>query len=958
MANINKYWLILEALQFPLVGAPKDITLSVEERLNSNLKTMQQYIKFTPEELVQDILRQENLQELQSRLQEICTKADNNFLYCLYSFKMLLEICKNSNFSSEAKEDLVSEKHKSLIISSLTEVASLALQENLQKTFYKEKGGLFKRNALGETNLSRLEFSLEIISQLIYIKPLHVGKSLDEVHLWYMAAIFSILLAYDAKEYHLELTAIANLQSKLQKLWLELPKKLYYRNLMLLFSILPNNLKQRVHREMLLRLWSPGGFLALLYAMAESQRSEEQSLDEMVANLVGQPQFSLKAQQSLIKQILQFLNASLKNKELSGFMGAAILSLRKLYDNKTENKDFINKWLENTIKPLIEVEQMNLVAMEWIDFVDLISLLYHIFCTSSITTLPSDLITHYLPLFMDLHCQLEGHVNQETLKNHLQSLILKILNNRSKEELKYIVESVALKTYPPEWFPLHSTIQLKENPLNLQELKLSQVSNEKLELMSNNQNHLSTLIVILKKSNYNLLIYQHFIILLQLVPSVILDSPNSSTTASNFDLLQTEEDIYNKILRDFSQIYESKFQIIKALETLVQYQPLKTLINDNILELLKTLQDILTAHVEMTAKVNAETEINSAVLMILLILIREIIENSPTHLEDLQNNLFKPLKQLESQLQNENLKYQIRCLLKILKGEETFTYHNLKKNDFEEARSLIEANESYLQVEGIEKMIKLLNKREEFAVSNCHLLTALALNTLKSPESYTFLNCVRLFVSLVNVNESEVLELLADEYLNEAAAMDYRLVIGEAILKTSRELGPLCYKYKSVLLNAFMSGCRSPLDEFRFSAFSNLAQMCRLLTYQVHNYFQELLNLIDCELSTGKYLPAKRAAVMVLSDLLSGMDNLFDYEEMLLPIYRLLKYLVNSEQNDEKIRLHASNGLKCLSEKCQELFRNALEQQQQGSPLTKEIKIMGIHDKPKRNLKSHILEMN
>lgn len=193
----------------------------------------------------------------------------------------------------------------------------------------------------------------------------------------------------------------------------------------------------------------------------------------------------------------------------------------------------------------------------------------------------------------------------------------------------------------------------------------------------------------------------------------------------------------------------------------------------------------------MTTKDSAHTEINSAVLMILLILIREIIENSNTNLDDLQNNLFKPLKQLESLTQNDNLKYQLRGLLRIIKGEETFTsrYGDSSKNNFEEARTLMEASESYLQVEGIEKMIKLLNKRDEFAVTNCHILTALALNTLKSPESYTFLNCVRLFVVLVNVNESEVLDLLADEFLNEASSMDYRLVIGEAIVKTSRELG-------------------------------------------------------------------------------------------------------------------------------------------------------------------------
>ena len=97
---------------------------------------------------------------------------------------------------------------------------------------------------------------------------------------------------------------------------------------------------------------------------------------------------------------------------------------------------------------------------------------------------------------------------------------------------------------------------------------------------------------------------------------------------------------------------------------------------------------------------------------------------------------------------------------------------------------------------------------------------------------------------------------------------------------------------------------------------------------------------------------------MVLSDLLAGMDNLFDYEEMLLPIYRLLKFLVSSEKNDEKIRLHASNGLQCLAEKCKELFKEAIEQYQQGDRLEKEIKIMGIKDTHKKSLKSHILEMN
>ncbi|KAM7351936.1 transport and golgi organization 6 [Cochliomyia hominivorax] len=961
MANINKYWILLESLHFPVVGAPKEVTMSSDERFNKNLKFLKESLKQTPNDIVEDLLNVENLKHLESKKGEILDNVDDRFMYCLYSLKVLLEINNNVNLNSEAKEDLVSERHKSLIISSITDVSSIALQENLHRSFYKDKGNIFKRKkSVLKENFFRLEFMLELITPLVFIKALHVGQFLDEVQLWYMASIFSLFTAFDLKEYCLDTLVMENFQAKLQKLWLEFNKKLYYRNIMLIYSILPIQQKQRVFKEMLLRLWSPGGFAALLYAMKESQRNEEQSLDEMVANLVAQPNFSPKAQHSLIKQILQFLKASTKNKEMAPLMGAGILSLRKLYDNKEENKQYLIKWLYEELKPLIDVKKENLLAMEWLDFVDLISLLYHLFCTSSITSLPSELLIPYIMVFMQLYTQLEPYRNQNAINNHLKELILKILNNRSKDELKQIIESLALKSYPQEWFHLSANIHIKENPLNMQELKLSRIEIDTNDLLTNNNYTLLSLINLLKTSSYNLLIYQHFIILLQMVPVLITDTKTSQKLNGNYDLLQTEEDIYNKILHDFSLMYESKLQIVTALECLVQHQPLKHLINENILELLKVLQEILSAYcVVVDKQENSPNEINSTVLMILLILIKEIIANCLINLEDLQKSLLKPLKHLEQQIQNENLKYQIISLLKVIKGEESYK-NTSADNEFEETRKLIEASESYLQVEGIEKMIKLIQKRDACAITNCHILTALALNTLKSPESYTFLNCVRLFVALVNVNEAEVLELLVDEYLNEAANMDYRLVIGEAILKTSRELGPLCYKYKNVLLNSFMSGCRSPLNEFRFSAFSNLAQMCRILTYQVHNYFQELLNLIDCELSTGKYLPAQRAAVMVLSDLLAGMDNLFDYEEMLLPIYRLLKFLISSEKNDEKIRLHASNGLKCLSEKCKELFKAALEQQQQSQHqrLEKEIKILGIKDKPKKSLKSHILEMN
>lgn len=150
-----------------------------------------------------------------------------------------------------------------------------------------------------------------------------------------------------------------------------------------------------------------------------------------------------------------------------------------------------------------------------------------------------------------------------------------------------------------------------------------------------------------------------------------------------------------------------------------------------------------------------------------------------------------------------------------------------------------------------------------------------------------------------------------------------------------------------------MHGARSSLDEFRSSAYANLAQLCRLLTYQVHSFFQELLQLIDAELSSGHYLPAKRGALLVLAELLAGMDNLLNYQDMLLPIYRLLRAIEANESCDSQMRQHAANGLKVINEKCRELLQSEAPVQQ----LQREIKVLGIKE-PSAKGKRHILELN
>uniref|UniRef100_A0A1I8NTW4 RNA polymerase II assembly factor Rtp1 C-terminal domain-containing protein n=2 Tax=Stomoxys calcitrans TaxID=35570 RepID=A0A1I8NTW4_STOCA len=942
MSNVMKYWLLLESLNLPGISRTAQFK-NENDRVLENITLIQKSLSLCPEEIVGSIVANLQSNHLKHRENEIAKNMSIDAKYSMYSLLIVQTIGKSVNLLSDAVEDLISENHKTLFIALLEDIVDKGVKPNLHPGFYKSKGSIFCRNAESQTNFYRAELIVEVLSSIIHKPTLRMS---EDIFLCYMAAIFSILLACDAKEYTVEQNCLAALQSKLNKIWTDMPKVLYYRNLMLLYGILPAEQKPRIHKEMLLKLWSNGGFVALLFALQKSEKTEEQPISQVVEKLVAQPSYPRRAQESLVQQILRFLATSVDNKDLGVHMGAALVSLRRLYDNNDENKELVKKWLKGQLQPLLEFHEDRITVMEWNEFCTRISLLFHMFCTSTVECMPSELLTAYLPVLVACHqevCECTEKSFTMAVSNHLAQLILRILNNRGKEELRGIIKSFVLAQYPLEWLHKHANVIIDNDPLQLESLRIVQKDMES-ETNSLFSGHMNTLAIILKESSFSLLCYQVFITLFGLFTN--LPKQSSEEVNANDDLLQTEEDVENKIVRDITQKYNGKIQIINALQILITHKPLKILLMENIKDVLIVLQDMLALYA-----VETDDDIDSSVMTILLTLMGEILENATDVMEDVKMELHKHLSKLEPKVLNPKLKFQISCLRKQIQGPTNINHTS--KERFEEARLLLESPEPYMQVEGIQKFIQLIKEKDTFTLNSVHVVSALALNTLKSTESYTFLNCVRLFAALVYVDEHTIMEILCDDYLNDSAATDYRLVVGEALLKVCKEIGQLCYRYKGLLLNTYMSGCRSPLDEFRYSSFSNLAQLCKILSFEVHQYFEELLQLINCELSTGKYMPAKRAAVMVLSDLLAAMDNLLDYQDMLLPIYRLLKLLASTESADEKIRLHAAIGLENLSVKCKELL-TAIGQPQ----LQKEIKITGIKDKEKKKLNNHILYMN
>jgi hypothetical protein len=103
----------------------------------------------------------------------------------------------------------------------------------------------------------------------------------------------------------------------------------------------------------------------------------------------------------------------------------------------------------------------------------------------------------------------------------------------------------------------------------------------------------------------------------------------------------------------------------------------------------------------------------------------------------------------------------------------------------------------------------------------------------------------------------------------------------------------------------------------------------------------QLMSYIKNVLAHEQYVPLRRAAVQVLSQLLSGMDKLMDLGDHVLEVYRLLKHIVQTE-TDEKTNLHASIALETLKIKTKDFLKPEVK-------LEKEIKIMNLGEEAGSN---------
>ncbi|XP_016975473.2 transport and Golgi organization protein 6 [Drosophila rhopaloa] len=921
MINTAKYFALLENLKFNKALANKVNNSEIPDALVNNLLILEKYAKLELDKQLHELCLEYQLTADQES--SIDPGTDPTVSYILRLQHVLHSITRNINFHSDAKEDLISVAHLKLCIQAIQELSYYSLRCQLHEDFYKSPIFLEAQGKV-KANPSLLLLNVQFFVNLLPIRQFHIANSMELVQRDLLAAIMSLRVQEESE----------HLDKAISYLWEQESKADFFRHILLLKATpLCTPLAKLLHHQLLGKLNSPQGFGSFVDALQQTPNVNPTRNAEIVASIVARKGFSQLAQQKMILQVLEFCKFNLQDADK---ICAGVLTLRRLHDLSVTNQKKIEEILSKHWETLIDPEDVinGLILMDHQELCNNILLWQQLFCSSSVACLPSNLLIPYLPLLLQLYDSLPLEL---PATSQLSGIILRCLDNRDREkELPEILKRLFKWKVKekPAWKCLHPRILILP-PTNSNQIQVK-VAHKEHEVDHDMGRILPGLLV---SSSHHSLTCNVFLALLGFMGNQLKEK-----TSASVDLISSETE-----LKDFLHSkYQLKLDLLIALNQMVAHQPLRAQLAMQTKSFLLILQDLLLQR-------SGEQETTDHILLLVLNLLQELFEGSEDlRLSDGSKELKDQLRQLGCQSSNPLIQQSVQSLLTLINGAWRPS-EAVKIQPFQKARSLIEDKQSHLQVYGIQMMMDLLKKRDPATMSQGHLIIALALTTLKDKESYTFLNCVRLFVSLVHVMESEVLDRLSDEYLSETAELDYRLVVGETILKVAQELGPLSYRYKGLLLNCFMHGSRSPVHEFRMSAFANLAQLCRLLAYQVQNFFQELLQLVNSELTTGCYVPAKRAAVLVLAELLNGMENLLDYQDMLLPIYRLLRAIEAEESCDPQMRQHAANGLKILNEKCRQLIKSSLEE----NSLQKQIKVLGIKDEVSPQRKNrHILELN
>lgn len=547
----------------------------------------------------------------------------------------------------------------------------------------------------------------------------------------------------------------------------------YFRFLLMLKSTtgLKKGLSEQLHQDLLQRLLAPNGFEILCKVLCPQtvpQDGEGSRLKTVavIAGIVGRAGHSKEFYSRMVAQIGMTIQRALDGQTDEQFLGIAMGSLNRIYKLPLpEIRGIVEGSLFDELKQLSHPEDVitGNIIFEHQQMVNIFRRLRLAFVGSPALTFPSKLLIPFLPLFLQLSNKLT------TTDDHLQDIITRLvtrcLANRQSTELGDLIDSLLLEEYLPTAQQLHPRILFQQTTCQIGQATQCTFYNPS-----------EVLVTLLKSSNNNLLIYNIFLHLLNQLDQCLLES-NSHNQSSSF------ADNLDEMTQLVALVFKRRIAVIGSLTELISHTPFHGQFNENPAATIECLTNLLRR------QISSHSEESDPIMLVVLSVIRELLEklkHSPDH--------FRPflaaLKEYRLITTDPAIRNHIDGILQLIDGNEDICPLP-EESAFEAARTLCSAAEPHLKVYGMVQFTKLIRQGSDPEVlAKRHAILALAIDALRDPDSYVFLNCIRLLVQLVDVLEAEVLEAMVVEYRTEGGGeVDFRLKVGEVMVKVTEMLG-------------------------------------------------------------------------------------------------------------------------------------------------------------------------
>lgn len=253
------------------------------------------------------------------------------------------------------------------------------------------------------------------------------------------------------------------------------------------------------------------------------------------------------------------------------------------------------------------------------------------------------------------------------------------------------------------------------------------------------------------------------------------------------------------------------------------------------------------------------------------------------------------------------------------KGKIRRNYQDMNKDNSEFDKAIKDLADPLLPVRahGLITLTKLIEISDTEALAKRKLILYMFQENLKDDDSFIYLTAINGLCTMAQLYPEEIIEILVQEFIdmpqrnvNGDIEPENRAKLGEILVKTTKALGEMASKYKNILINGFLCAIRDPDSLVRSSSLSCLGELCKVLGFRLGNAVTEILYCLECIIETDKAQECRRAAVLVMTLLIRGLDKdtLMDLGSNLLPVYRRLKHLRDND-TDDVLRLHAQLAL-------------------------------------------------